>query len=358
MTLPNPMTVTVLGAGAMGSALCTPLRARGHTVRLWGTPLDEDILSALEGGLPHPRTGEHLADGTELVHDPDLESALADADVVVVAVSSDGVRSIVERAAPLMGRAQAVALTTKGFLRDAEGTVRLLPESIERIFSDSAAVPPPIVAVGGPCKANEVAASRPTAAVFGCSDIDVARSIAGAVETDGYRIHVTDDDRGVEVAAPLKNVYAIALGFADGLATRTGQPWHDLRSAVFSKAIDEIAEMTEALGGSARTAWGLSGVGDLEVTGLSGRNKVFGERLGSGEAPAEALQKMIDAHQTVEGVPASGLAVALASQLFDDAASRLPLLHAIRRIVEGCDDPLLVLTTAALPPLQASGSSR
>lgn len=355
MTLPRPMTVTVLGAGAMGSALCTPLRARGHAVRLWGTPLDEDVLAALEAGLPHPRTGEHLADGTELLHSAELEPALSNADVVVVAVSSDGVKSIVEQAAPLMAGVTALALTTKGFLRDSEGTVKLLPESITAIFEALHLEAPPIVAVGGPCKANEVAASRPTAAVFACSDIDVAQSVAAAVETDEYRIQITGDERGVEVAAPLKNVFAIALGFADGLATRAGQPWHDLRSAIFSRAIDEIADMTESLGGSARTAWGLAGVGDLEVTGLSGRNKVFGERLGAGEDPDEALQAMIDAQQTVEGVPASGLAVVLASQLFADAPSRLPLLHAIRRIVDGCEDPLLVLTTAALPPRQGEG---
>lgn len=358
MMLSGAATVTVLGAGAMGSAFCTPLRERGHTVRLWGTPLDGDVLAALESGEPHPRTQVRLPHGTELFSDEQLESALSHADLVVLAVSSDGVESVVRRAAPLMSRARALALTTKGFLRDSEGTVRLLPESIAAIFAAQGLSAPPIVAVGGPCKANEVAARRPTAAVFGCSDVEVARTVAAAVETAEYRVHVTGDDRGLEVAAPLKNVFAIALGFADGLATRAGQPWHDLRSAIFSQAISEMAEIATALGGSPQTVWGLAGVGDLEVTGLSGRNKVFGERLGAGEDPDTALTAMKEAQQTVEGVPASSLAVALAAQLFDDAPSRLPLLHATRRIVEGCDDPLLALTVAALPARQEDGLSR
>jgi glycerol-3-phosphate dehydrogenase len=81
-------TVTILGAGAMGSALATPAAAAGNRVRLWGTWLDDDLLAGLRAGRPHPRTGVPPAPGVALHPSGELADALDGADLVAVATCS------------------------------------------------------------------------------------------------------------------------------------------------------------------------------------------------------------------------------------------------------------------------------
>jgi glycerol-3-phosphate dehydrogenase (NAD(P)+) len=342
-------TFTILGAGAMGSALATPLRTRGHAVRLWGTWLDDHLLDAVASGRPHPRTGVRVPDGVELFRSADLDAALDGADVVVLATSSEGVEPVVALASSALASIGLLAVTSKGLLQDGSGTVQVLPTVIAGLFSAQGLAAPQIVAVGGPCKANEVAAGRPTASVFGSARLETAQHVGRLVQTDVYRVEPTADVIGVEVSAPLKNVYAIALGYTDGLSETTGEPWHDLKSAIFAQAVREMAAVSEALGGSASTVFGLAGTGDLQVTALSGRNRIYGARIGSGQSPAAALDAMRAEEQTVEGAAAIGTAVSLAHRLFPDAAARLPLLHAIDAVLAERADPLHELIAAALP---------
>ena len=346
-------TITILGAGAMGSALATPLRERGHEVRLWGTWLDDHLLDAIEAGEPHPRTNVSVPDGTLLFRSDEIEAALTGSDLAILSVASVGVEAVTKLAARWLSEIGMLVVTSKGFVSDADGIVRLLPDAITAVFGALSLDTPTLVAAGGPCKANEVAAGRPTATVYGSADIETVRAVARIIQTDCYRVETIADYIGLEVAAPLKNVFAIALGFADGLAEAAPEPWHNLRSAIFSQALSEMAEIATDFGGDTATVYGLAGSGDLEVTGLSGRNKVYGSRIGAGESAAEALQAMVEAEQTVEGVPASGLAVTLASQRFDNAELTLPILNAIRRVVDGDRSPLDDLVAASLPKLVA-----
>ena len=335
-------TVTILGAGAMGSALATPAAAAGNRVRLWGTWLDDDLLAGLRAGRPHPRTGVPLAPGVGLHDAGGLAAALDSADLVAVAISSDGVLEVARRAAAAgLEPGTPLLLCTKGFGRRPDGTVDLLPPLI------AAAVPAgcPVVAVGGPCKANEVAAGRPTAAVFAGADRAVVAGCADALTTPAYRVECGLDLPGVEAAAATKNVYAIAVGVCHGLTEAGGEPWHDLAAATFTQAVAEMRRLAAALGGREETVLGLAGLGDLEVTSLSGRNRVFGARVGRGQPPDQALAAMAAAGQTVEGAPAARLALELATQNELD----LPLLAAVNRVLDGASDPAAELAAAVLP---------
>jgi glycerol-3-phosphate dehydrogenase (NAD(P)+) len=341
--------IAILGAGAMGSALATPLRAAGWEVALWGTWLDDHLLAAARAGEPHPRTDVPVAAGVELFDSDDLDAALAGTDLAVIAVASVGVLDVAGRALDGLVRARAVLLTSKGFSPDAAGRVRLLPEALRDLAAERDVTLPPVVAVGGPCKANEVAAGRWTASIFGCADRSVAEEAAASIRTDAYRAAVTDDEAGVEICAPMKNVYAIALGLADGLQERDGEPYHDLKAATFARALQEMVVLTPMVGGRAETAMGLAGAGDLEVTGLSGRNKVYGSRIGRGEQPSEALDAMTAAEQTVEGVPAAELARDLVDQRDASAWDDLPLLRAVLAILDDDPDPVGRVAEAVLP---------
>jgi glycerol-3-phosphate dehydrogenase (NAD(P)+) len=350
-------TVAILGAGAMGSALATPAVAAGNRVRLWGTWLDDGVLAELQAGRPHPRTGVRV-DPRVGLHDAGcLDAALDGADLVAVAVSSDGVLEVARRAAAAgLAAGTPLLLCTKGFGRRPDGRVGLLPALVATALGERLGASCPVVAVGGPCKANEVAAGRPTAAVFAATDEALAGRCAQALETPVYRVEPSGDLDGVEAAAATKNVYAIAVGVCHGLTEAGGEPWHDLAAATFAQAVAEMRRLAVALGGREETVLGLAGVGDLEVTSLSGRNRVFGTRVGRGEPPGEALAAMAAAGQTVEGVPAARLARELASSLSPDPAdgragpaAGLPLLAAVNHVLDGAPDPAAVLTAAVLP---------
>ena len=317
-------TITVLGAGAMGSAICTPLADAGWDVRLWGTWLDDHLLDAIERGENHPRTNQPFAQGVTLYRSSELNEALAGADTVIVSVASVGVEQVVKMA---------------------------LPDSIRRIAADEGYDNlPPIIAVAGPVKANECAAREPTATIFGCKDLDVAIKYARAIRTDNYAIEATDDETGVEICAPMKNVFAIALGIADGLQEKTGVPHHNLKAATFNEAVREMSILGTSQGTNETTAFGLPGVGDLEMTGLSGRNKFYGVRIGRGEGPKEALEEMARLEQTVEGVPAAGLAQKFVDQHAPELREQLPLMNAVIDVLSGeVEDVKTRIGQAVLP---------
>lgn len=342
--------ITILGAGAMGSGLCTPVSKASWEVRLWGTWLDDHLLDACEAGKPHPRTQIPLAKGVKLFRSKDLPNALEGADVVVMSVASVGVPKVTEMALEGISKSKALWLTSKGFCPDEKGKIQLLPEAIRTLAKQKGIQIPPIVAIAGPVKANECADGKPTATIFGCKDIEVSRKYAREARTEVYCIEATDDEIGVEICAPMKNVYAIALGIADGLEEGTGFPHHNLKAATFSRAIKEMSLLGQALGARMETAFGLPGVGDLEVTGLSGRNKVYGVRIGRGENAKDALKEMDRLEQTVEGVPAAGLASKLVEQSAPQLKEKLTLLKAVNEILAGTSRPVVnVLSEAVLP---------
>jgi glycerol-3-phosphate dehydrogenase (NAD(P)+) len=293
--------ITILGAGAMGTALTTPLVRNGQEVRLWGTELDVALLAEMRARQPHRRLGVPVDPRVRLYDPDDLPVALSGADVVGLAITSDGVISILQRAAPHLRLGQPLVMVTKGLGRDASGSMRLLPQLLTATLSAPLRQECSIVAVGGPCKANEVAAGWPTATVYGCDDTAAVAHCQRLFQTDQYRILPTDDVVGLEIAAALKNAYAIALGICDGLEQASGHPWHNLKAAIFPQAVAEMARLAQVLGGRGETVSGLAGAGDLEVTALSGRNRLLGERVGRGEPVAEALEAMRRAEQTVEG---------------------------------------------------------
>lgn len=343
--------ITVLGAGAMGSSLCVPLSDAGWDVNLWGTWLDDHLIDACLAGKPHPRTGAILPETISWFRSDQLAEACEGSDVIVMSVASQGVPKITEMALPYIAAADALWLTSKGFCPDAEGKIQLLPDAIRRIAKEQGYDHlPPIVAIAGPVKANECAERKPTATIFGCKDIEVAKKYARLARTENYCIEATDDEVGTEICAPMKNVYAIALGIADGLLEATGIPHHNLKAATFRQAVKEMSLLGVSQGAHEATAYGLPGVGDLEVTGLSGRNKVYGVRLGKGQTPKEALDEMTRLEQTVEGVPAAGLAAQFVAQSAPELTDELPLLATVVRILDGDKTPVKDLVAKAVLP--------
>jgi glycerol-3-phosphate dehydrogenase (NAD(P)+) len=183
----------------------------------------------------------------------------------------------------------------------------------------------PVGAISGPCIAREVAMRVPTSVVAACQDLARARAIRDAVASPTLRAYAQDDLVGVEVAAAMKNVIAIAAGVGDGLGFGANS-----KSALMARGLAEMARVVEAMGGRRETTYGLAGMGDLAVTCFSphSRNRTFGQMIGEGRDPAEARKAI---GMVVEGEPAARAALALARQ----HALELPIAQAVTRLCDG-----------------------
>jgi glycerol-3-phosphate dehydrogenase (NAD(P)+) len=323
--------VTILGAGDMGTALLTPLHAGGHQLRLWGTDHDDAILDAFARGDAHPRLGVALRPTTATFRDAEAAAALGGAEIVVVAITSNAIRPVLGRLSGMLDAARCIVVVGKGFDSGPAGDdICLLPQVIGE-FS-----PAPVVAVGGPSIAKEVALGTPTAAIFGSDDLATLALTRSVFTTPAYYIETTDDVVGLEVAAAMKNAYGVAIGIADGIEKRAGRPHHNMRAALFPLAVAEMGLLAESLGGRRETVSGLAGAGDLQVTITSGRNRLLGERIGLGLSGAEAFHELTAAGTTTEGYLATDYGFRLARRAIppdEPVSRRYPLLDALYRIL-------------------------
>jgi glycerol-3-phosphate dehydrogenase (NAD(P)+) len=323
--------VTILGAGDMGTALLTPLHAGGHELRLWGSERDAAILAALDQGDSHPRLGTPVPPGVELHSDEEAAAALHGADIVVIAITSNAIRPVLGRLADELGAPRAIVVVGKGFDAGPRGDEILLLPHVIAEFNTA-----PVVAVGGPAIAKEIALGTPTAAVFASTDPDALALTLQIFNTPDFFVETTNDVVGLEVAAAMKNAYGVAIGIADGIEKRTGLPHANLRAALFPLAVAEMGLLAEMLGGRRETVAGLAGAGDLQVTVTSGRNRLLGERVGMGMSGAEAFRELTAAGTTTEGYLATDYGYRLATRSSAESESpgqQFPLLDALHCIL-------------------------
>ena len=335
-------TITILGAGYMGTALAVVAAEQGHQVRLWGTWLDDDLVQPVLRGEAHPRLKMKIPASIEAFLHADLSAALQGAEAVVCAVNSDGVVPVFHKAAPLLPANGPLMSITKGFLPDSGGKIRRISEVVKQSILRPSGKDRPWVAIGGPCKAMEVARRVPTAVLFASDEDPGARDLcADWLECDYYTVTRTADLAGLETCSAFKNAYATASGLCDGLEQRGLPEMYNTKAMLFARAIAEIARVVVAMGGELEMAHGLAGVGDLHVTAAAGRNRAYGERVGLGEAPDQVAQKMLEAGELTEGYPALNTGWELLQQLVGEgklAPQDFPLLAALHRIVHGGAD--------------------
>ena len=297
----------------MGAALAVRWATAGAEVALLGTELDTPVLAAVRNGRAHPALGVTLHPALTYRSCDEWESVLAEADVVVVALSSAGLRDPVTIGAR-SARADATwVIATKGWQED---TFESPSEVVGSILGSRQRT----VSLAGPALAAEVVAGAPTAFVFAAHDAELGKHVARSLRSNTTATVVTDDVVGAETASAYKNVVAIAVGMCEGLSERFAQSalnrtFANGRAAVFAQGMTDMVRLVEAKGGRASTVLGLAGAGDLYVTCLGGRNGRFGRLVGAGATPEQALKAI---GSTVEGTANTRAALALASKLMID----------------------------------------
>jgi glycerol-3-phosphate dehydrogenase (NAD(P)+) len=271
------MKITILGAGAWGTALGIALAGR-HAVTLWARN------AAQRAALAADRRSRYLSEvpipAAVAVAD-DALAALRACDLVLVATPTAGLRAAAALVRDAAARAPLV-WACKGF----EPESAKLPH---QIVAETLRPGAPAGALSGPSFALEVARGLPTALTLAAADAELARELARALHQPRLRVYYSDDLAGVEVGGAVKNVMAIATGIADGLGL--GQ---NARAALVTRGLAEVTRLGVALGGRPETFTGLAGAGDLILTctGDLSRNRRVGLALGGGATLDAVLARL------------------------------------------------------------------
>ena len=269
----GPMKITILGAGAWGTALAIALANR-HDVMLWGRDAN-----AMRDAAARRENTAYLP-GFRLPGNLDIT---ADFDAAVAQVAGPGSHLLIAATAvaglrPLAQRLQACTIPNlvwlcKGF----EEKTQLLPHQLVReVFGKTL----PIGALSGPSFAQEVARGLPCGLTIASDSAALRELVVRAVHGGSIRVYSSDDLIGVEVGGAVKNILAIATGVIDGMGLGL-----NARAALITRGLAEITRLGVALGGRMETFMGLTGVGDLILTctGDLSRNRQVGLGLAQGK---------------------------------------------------------------------------
>jgi len=306
------MNITVVGAGAWGSALAISL-ANNHQVTLWAR--DAGQVENMRNMRSNQRYLPDIPLPENIALSSDLSSALTTTELAIIAVPIAALRATLQQVAQ-SERSFGVIWVCKGF----ETETAQLPHQI------AAEVLPERFLRGvlsGPSFAQEVARSMPTALTLAAEDELFARNVAYALHHAHLRVYVSHDVVGVEVGGAVKNVMAIASGICDGMGFG-----YNARAALLTRGLAEITRLGLKLGGKPETLSGLSGVGDLILTctGDLSRNRQVGLLLAKQLDLDEILRQL---GHVAEGV----YTVRAIHQIAKKLNVTMPICEAVYRIL-------------------------
>ncbi|MGN0170621.1 MAG: NAD(P)H-dependent glycerol-3-phosphate dehydrogenase [Lachnospiraceae bacterium] len=305
--------VSVIGAGSWGTALACVLNDNGHDVTIWSV-MEEEI-TALKKDREHKAKlpGVRIDEKIELTSD--LEAAMEEKDMLVLAVPSVFTRSTCKSMKPYLKKDQLIVTVAKGIEEDTNLT---LAEIIGEELPEAE-----VAVLCGPSHAEEVGRRLPTTVVAGSKKKEVAERVQSYFMNENFRVYTSPDVLGMEVGSSLKNVIALAAGMADGLGYGD-----NTKAALITRGIAEIGRLAVAMGAKSETLQGLTGIGDLIVTCASvhSRNRKAGYLIGQGKTMKEAMEEV---QMVVEGVYSAKSALQLAEKYHVS----MPIVEVVNRVL-------------------------
>ena len=289
------MKISILGAGTWGTALAILLANNNHKVTIW-SKIQKEVIE-----LSEHRTEIKNLPGAILpesvVVTSQLEDALKEPEMIVMAVASVYVRETANLISPMIRKGQIIVNVAKGI---EEATLKTLCEVIQEEIPQAE-----VAVLSGPSHAEEVSRKLPTTIVAGAKKKEIATLIQDTFMNKYFRVYTSPDMIGIELGGSLKNVIALAAGVVDGLGCGD-----NTKAALMTRGIVEIARLGMVMGGKYEPLSGLSGMGDLMVTCTSkhSRNRNAGFLIGKGKTAEEAMKEV---NQVVEGVYSAKAALKL-----------------------------------------------
>ena len=305
--------VGIIGAGSWGCALARHLYNNGNQITVWSVLEDEIQMLKECHEQKEKLPGVILPEDMEFT--TDLEAAVADKDVLVLAAPSPFTRSTAAKMAPFVKDGQKIVNVAKGI---EEATLMTLSEIIEQEIPNA-----DVAVLSGPSHAEEVGKGIPTTIVVGSKNKETAEFLQNLFMSKVFRVYISSDIIGIELGAALKNVVALAAGMADGLGYGD-----NTKAALITRGIAEIARLGIHMGGRIETFYGLTGIGDLIVTcaSMHSRNRRAGILIGKGASMEEAMEQV---KMVVEGVYSAKAGYAL-SQKYQVS---MPIIEQVNEIL-------------------------
>jgi glycerol-3-phosphate dehydrogenase (NAD(P)+) len=294
--------LSVVGAGAWGTALASHAARLGHDVRMWAREPEvaEEITrqhsnTPYLAGIELPPTISAVADAGE---------AVAGAEIVILVPPSQHLRAVATSIERALGPEALVVVATKGI---EEQTLSLMSDVLGETLPAVGAER--IAFLSGPSFASEVARGKPADVVVASRHMQAARRVQPLLHAPLFRVYSSGDPVGVQVGGAVKNVMAVATGACDALDFGT-----NARAALITRGLAEITRLGVALGANPLTFLGMSGVGDLVLTctGELSRNRTLGKQIAMGVDPKAYLASQ---RSVAEGYHTAAAATALARKL-------------------------------------------
>ncbi len=321
------MKASVLGTGTWGSALAQLLCDNGNKVIMYG--IDEQEISDINHNHQNSKYfGPDVLLPADLKATDNLEEALNGAEVIILAVPTFAIRSLLKQVKPFLKNKPYLVSVAKGF--DSETHQRMSEVIREEIDSS---LRQEVVSLIGPGHAEEVILRMLTCVTATSIDIKVAQKMQRLFSNDYFRVYTQTDEVGAEYGVALKNAIAIASGMLSGIGYGD-----NARAALVTRGLREMVRFGMHFGGEERTYLGLTGLGDLMVTCNSrhSRNFIAGEIIGKDNSASMFLKNN---KKTVEGIKT----VKVVHEIAKENNIEMPIVEAVYKVLFENERPREIL---------------
>ena len=305
--------IAILGSGSWGTALGKILAEKGYTVFIWGR--NKNVIEDININRENSRYLKSIKLPASLNATENIEEALQDADIVILAVTSQSNRETLNRIKNLVKDSIIIVNVSKGLEIN---TNKRASEISEEILPYNK-----FVALSGPSHAEEVAVNMPTTIVSASRSGEAMIRVQELFVGTSVRVYTNSDVTGVELAGAFKNIIALGIGIIDGLGFGD-----NTKAAMMTRGLVEIVRLSVEMGADISTFFGLAGMGDLIVTCTSthSRNRRAGILIGRGYSLEEVKNEI---NMVVEGINATKIAYELSRKLNID----MPIVNEMYKVI-------------------------
>jgi glycerol-3-phosphate dehydrogenase (NAD(P)+) len=305
--------ISVIGAGAWGTALAEVISRQGNEVNLWAR--EGDVVKSINTSNTNDLYLPNIKLSKLIIAQNNITDVL-NCDLLLMVTPAQFMRSILNSLKSSLNEEVPIVLCSKGIETE---TLNLMSEIAESIMPNN-----PLAVLSGPSFAIDVVNNKPTAVTLACKNPTIGKSIADSINLATFRPYLSEDVIGAQIGGATKNVIAIAAGVVEGQ-----ELGDSARAATIARGYSEINRLAVALGGQEETLAGLSGMGDLILTCNSetSRNFSLGMKLGQGLNAHEATNNL---SSVAEGMYSAKAIDKLSKKL----GIEMPITNAVNDLIE------------------------
>ena len=309
----NYKKISVIGAGAWGTALAEVISRQGNEVNLWAR--EGDVVKSINTSNTNDLYLPNIKLSKLIIAQNNITDVL-NCDLLLMVTPAQFMRSILDSLKSSLNEKVPIVLCSKGIETE---TLNLMSEIAESIMPNN-----PLAVLSGPSFAIDVVNNKPTAVTLACKNPTIGKSIADSINLATFRPYLSEDVIGAQIGGATKNVIAIAAGVVEGQ-----ELGDSARAATIARGYSEINRLAVALGGQEETLAGLSGMGDLILTCNSetSRNFSLGMKLGQGLNAHEATNNL---SSVAEGMYSAKAIDKLSKKL----GIEMPITNAVNDLIE------------------------